>query len=123
MGPRARLPWPATEARGDARRTMQAMHPRFFPARKSVAAPRSLLQTRAMRQSKSKEPEQPPSRRNRTEAVARGAAPLTADIFARAGFRDPALVLRWAEIAGPEVARICQPVKLSEGVGGVLTLK
>jgi hypothetical protein len=77
-----------------------------------------------MAPTKGREPEQPPSRRNRTEAVARGAAPLTADIFARAGFRDPTLVLRWPEVAGVQVAQVCQPVKLSEGPnGGVLTLK
>ncbi|HEX3652726.1 MAG TPA: DUF721 domain-containing protein [Rhizomicrobium sp.] len=71
-----------------------------------------------------KTPEAPPPRRNRSEAVARGAVSLSADIFARAGFRDPALVLRWPDIAGAEVARLCQPVKLSEGAaGGVLTLK
>lgn len=77
-----------------------------------------------MAPSKSKDPEQPPARRNRTERVARGAASLTADAFARAGFHDPTLVLRWAEIAGPEVARLCQPIKLSDGPGGgVLMLK
>jgi hypothetical protein len=33
-------------------------------------------------------------------------------------------VLRWPDIAGAEVARLCQPVKLGEGAaGGVLTLK
>ena len=76
---------------------------------------------------KSKEPElplPPPPRRNRTEPLARSAGPLGADLFARAGFRNPSLVLRWAEIAGPEVARLCQPVRLSQGTsGGVLTLK
>ena len=71
-----------------------------------------------------KTPEAPPPRRNRSEPVARRATYLGADIFARAGFRDPALVLRWPEVAGSEVARICQPVRLSEGAaGGVLTLK
>ncbi len=44
--------------------------------------------------------------------------------FARAGFRDPTLVLRWAEIAGPEVACLTCPIRLSEAAsGGVLTLK
>jgi hypothetical protein len=76
---------------------------------------------------KRKEPElplPPPPRRNRAEAVGRGAAAVGSDLFARAGFRNPTLVLRWAEIAGPEVARIAQPIRLSEGPsGGVLTLK
>jgi hypothetical protein len=44
--------------------------------------------------------------------------------FARAGFRDPALVLRWREIAGDAVARIAQPLKLADGPsGGTLTLR
>ena len=44
--------------------------------------------------------------------------------FVRAGFTDPALVLRWNEIAGPEVARLAQPVKLADGPsGGTLTLR
>ncbi|HEY1961549.1 MAG TPA: DciA family protein [Rhizomicrobium sp.] len=76
---------------------------------------------------KHKEPELPfasPPRRNWTEPVSRSAAPIGSDLFARAGFRDPTLVLRWAEIAGPEVARLCQPIRLSQGPsGGVLTLK
>ena len=43
--------------------------------------------------------------------------------FTRAGFTDPSLVLRWAEIAGPEIARIARPLKFSQGSsGGVLTL-
>ena len=47
-----------------------------------------------------------------------------ASAFARAGFTDPALVLRWSEIAGPEVARLCQPVKFTDGpAGGTLTLR
>jgi hypothetical protein len=64
-----------------------------------------------------------PLRRNRTEPVARGAMGLGAEALARAGFRDPTLVLRWAEIAGAEVARIAQPLRLSQGPSGaVLTL-
>jgi hypothetical protein len=42
----------------------------------------------------------------------------------RAGFSDATLVLRWREIAGEDIARIAEPVKLSEGPeGSVLTLK
>lgn len=42
----------------------------------------------------------------------------------RAGFSDATLVLRWREIAGEDIARIAEPVKLTEGPeGGVLTLK
>ena len=44
--------------------------------------------------------------------------------FVRAGFGDPTLVLRWSEIAGPEVARLAQPLKFSDGPsGGTLTLR
>ena len=47
-----------------------------------------------------------------------------ATAFVRAGFSDPTLVLRWNEIAGPEVARLAQPLKFSEGPsGGTLTLR
>lgn len=44
--------------------------------------------------------------------------------FARAGFTDPSLVLRWGEIVGPEVARLAQPLRFSTGpLGGTLTLR
>ena len=44
--------------------------------------------------------------------------------FARAGFADPTLVLRWAQIAGPAVARLARPVKWQEDPSGAtLTLK
>ncbi|HXM00234.1 MAG TPA: DciA family protein [Rhizomicrobium sp.] len=73
---------------------------------------------------KDKQPEPPPPRRNRTEPVAREAGSAAASAFARAGFGDPTLVLRWDEIVGPEVARIARPLRLSESAsGGVLTLK
>ena len=49
---------------------------------------------------------------------------LAAAAFARAGFADPMLVLRWNEIAGPEVARLAQPLKFAQGPsGGTLTLR
>jgi hypothetical protein len=42
----------------------------------------------------------------------------------RAGFLDATLVLRWREIAGEDIARIAEPLRLTEGPdGGVLTLK
>jgi hypothetical protein len=44
--------------------------------------------------------------------------------FLRAGFTDPTLILRWEEIAGPEVARLARPLKFSDGPsGGTLTLR
>ena len=67
---------------------------------------------------------QPAPRRNRSEPVAREATAAAAAAFTRAGFADPTLVLRWDEIAGPDVARIARPLKLTEGAGGgILTLK
>ena len=75
--------------------------------------------------SKSAQPELPlPPRRNRSASVGRDAAQLGAGVFARAGFRNPTLVTRWVEIVGADVARVSQPVKLSDGPSGaVLTLK
>lgn len=72
----------------------------------------------------SQQAEAPPARRNRSEPVAREAGKTSAIAFAKAGFRDPTLVLRWREIAGPDVARVAQPFRMAEGpTGGVLTLK
>jgi hypothetical protein len=78
-----------------------------------------------MAQGQTQKPSLPePPRRNRMEAVERGLGVVAAAAFERAGFRDPTLIVRWAEIVGPEVARYTRPVKLSEGpAGGVLTLK
>ena len=73
---------------------------------------------------KDRQQDPPPPRRNRTEAVAAQAGVAGATAFARAGFADPTLVLRWEEIAGADVARIARPIRLSESAsGGVLTLK
>jgi hypothetical protein len=56
------------------------------------------------------------------------AAPVSGDLgmaggaaFTRAGFSDPSLVLRWTQIAGPEIAHIARPLKFREE-DGVLTL-
>jgi hypothetical protein len=47
-----------------------------------------------------------------------------ASALQRAGFSDTTLVLRWREIVGADIARIVEPVKLTEGLeGAVLTLK
>lgn len=46
-----------------------------------------------------------------------------APAFDRSGFADPAIVLRWAEIAGSEVARVTRPLRMQEGPdGAILTL-
>ncbi|HKQ44371.1 MAG TPA: DUF721 domain-containing protein [Rhizomicrobium sp.] len=65
-----------------------------------------------------------PQRRGRPGAVGGDASQTAITAFVRAGFSDPTLVLRWNEIAGPEVARLAQPVKLADGPsGGTLTLR
>jgi hypothetical protein len=66
----------------------------------------------------------PVARRNRATVVGADANVAAATAFVRAGFSDPTLVLRWNEIAGPEVARLAQPLKFSAGPsGGTLTLR
>ena len=66
----------------------------------------------------------PPPRHNWVTPVGGDAGLAAATAFARAGFADPSLVLRWTEIAGPEVARLAQPVKFTTGpAGGTLTLR
>lgn len=76
------------------------------------------------RTGKETQQEEPPSRRNWVQPVAAEANKASVSAFARAGFSDPALVLRWRDIAGPEVARLAQPVRLADGPsGGTLTLR
>jgi hypothetical protein len=65
-----------------------------------------------------------PSRHGRAAAIGRDAGGAAGSAFTRMGFADPALVLRWPDIAGKDVARLCQPLRFSEGPrGGTLTLK
>ena len=76
-----------------------------------------------MTRSETRKQETVAERRNRTEAVGRSGA-VGAAAFARAGFSDPTLVLRWVEIVGPDIARFAEPIKLSDGPsGGTLTLR
>jgi hypothetical protein len=71
-----------------------------------------------------KETQELPQRRGRAGVLANDARSTAAAALARMGFSDPTLVLRWSEIAGPEVARLAQPLKLSDGpTGGTLTLR
>ncbi len=63
-------------------------------------------------------------RRGRSTAVAADASTLAAGAFARRGFADPTLVLRWRDIVGAQIADLAIPVRLSEGPSGAtLTLK
>jgi hypothetical protein len=68
--------------------------------------------------------EEQPQRRNWVSPLAPVASAAAEVAFARAGFPDPTLVLRWEEIAGLETARLARPIRFSQGPnGGVLTLK
>lgn len=63
------------------------------------------------------------ARRGRPGAAGGDAFRYIALACARAGFADANFVLRWAEIVGPEVARIARPAKLQAGDNGaVLTI-
>jgi hypothetical protein len=76
-----------------------------------------------MRQSQKHDPTQV-ARRGRAAGAGEDALRQGASAFARAGFADPELVLRWPDIAGAEVARVAQPIRLQEDAdGGVLTLR
>jgi hypothetical protein len=69
-------------------------------------------------------PSQHNARRGWARPASESALGEAASAFARAGFSDATLLLRWSEIAGPTVARIACPVKWQDGPGGaVLTLK
>ena len=70
------------------------------------------------------QPAEPPPRRNRAALLAMDARTAASTAFTRAGFADATLILRWAEIAGADVARFARPLRLSSGPdGGTLTLK
>jgi hypothetical protein len=60
-------------------------------------------------------------RRGRAAAIAPDASAVAATAFARAGFPDATLVLRWTEIVGAQVADVARPIRLDSS--GVLTLK
>ena len=69
---------------------------------------------------------EPPStaRRGRAGPAGEDALGHVMPALQRAGFPDATLVLRWREIAGVDIARIAEPLKLTEGPeGAVLTLK
>jgi len=64
------------------------------------------------------------SRHNWVRAASETALTEAGGAFARAGFPDSTLVLRWPDIAGAAVARLCRPMKWQEGESGAtLTLK
>lgn len=54
--------------------------------------------------------------RHAGEPLRRGLAPAAA----RKGFAEPDVLLRWREIAGEELARLCHPVKVTYAKGAAL---
>jgi hypothetical protein len=60
-------------------------------------------------------------RRGRATPVGGDASEAAHAAFARAGFTDPTLALRWSEIAGSEISRIARPLRFEEK-NGILTL-
>jgi len=76
------------------------------------------------KRSSSQEPTRYAARRGWARPAVEGVLGEAAPAFARAGFPDATLILRWREIAGAEVARVARPLKWQDGPGGaVLTLK
>jgi hypothetical protein len=64
------------------------------------------------------------ARRGRAGPAGQDALNHATAALQRAGFPDATLVLRWREIVGEDIARIAEPLKLSEGPeGAVLSLK
>jgi len=77
-----------------------------------------------MSQSAKNLPTQVASRRGWAKPLGTDATRLTDAALQRAGFPDPSLVLRWPEIAGPETAKLAQPLRCRTGPDGmVLTLR
>jgi len=79
-----------------------------------------MARTPSQKQS-SKSGDEAPTRRGRAAPVSGDVSQAAGAAFTRAGFTDPTLVLRWTEIAGPEISRIARPLKFNES-DGVLTL-
>jgi hypothetical protein len=77
-----------------------------------------------MSQSAKKARTQVAPRRGWARPLGADATALTDAALRRAGFPDPSLVLRWPEIAGPETAKLAQPIRCRMGPEGmVLTLR
>lgn len=82
-----------------------------------------MARTPSSKQQAPKQPSEPgePARRGRASAVGGDASYAAGAAFSRAGFSDPSLVTRWAEIAGAEISRIARPLRFQEKTG-ILTL-
>ena len=81
-----------------------------------------------MSQNAKSRPPQDPSRvlarQGWARAAGEGLLGQAAGAFARAGFSDASLILRWSEIVGPHIAKVARPLKWKDGrEGAVLTLR
>src|SRR5262245_40866570 len=129
MGRRSRQPWHAKGDRGGAGRTSRAADRPRSPSLLGVPYDEvtcgSLLPNRMKRTKKPVNAlASPTARRGRAGSAGDDALSHAAAALQRAGFLDATLVLRWREIAGEDIARIAEPVRLTDGPeGGVLTLK
>jgi hypothetical protein len=57
-------------------------------------------------------------------AAGEGVLKEASGAFARAGFKDATLLVRWPEIVGPQIARIARPMNWQDGPeGAILTLR
>jgi hypothetical protein len=80
--------------------------------------------TQSAKRGGSQEPSQGAPRRGWPRAAAETALGPASSAFARAGFNDATLLLRWDRIVGPQIARLARPLKWQDGPeGAVLTLK
>jgi hypothetical protein len=80
--------------------------------------------SRSAKPSERQEPPRTYPRHNWVRPASETALTEASGAFQRAGFADATLVLRWAEIVGPAVARLARPMKWQEGESGAtLTLK
>ena len=62
-------------------------------------------------------------RRNWVSAIGADAAAVGQSAFLHSGFSDPTMVMHWEAIAGPDVAVLTRPLRLTQGPHeGVLTL-
>jgi hypothetical protein len=58
-------------------------------------------------------------RRRRFETAGRLVAPHLREAMQKRGFAEARLLTHWSEIAGADIAGLCQPVKISHGKGAM----
>ncbi|MDZ7628090.1 MAG: DciA family protein [Parvularculaceae bacterium] len=50
--------------------------------------------------------------------LARAASALIADLARQTRFVDPDIAVRWTELAGPELSKLCRPGRMTGGASG-----